>query len=98
MVSPLNGQDIIEVKIFALKQSLELAREQSGVSKRAFALALGIDPPLYWHWLNGKRRFGKDALERIRAKYPEYVPDDLIEAARLPGYSGYHTKNNHTSK
>jgi hypothetical protein len=44
---------------------------ESGMSSRAFARHLGVDPTLWSRVRSGKRRGARDFLERVVSKYPE---------------------------
>lgn len=46
-------------------------QDDSGMSIRAFARHLGVDPTLWSRVRSGKRRAARDFIERAVSKYPE---------------------------
>lgn len=54
-----------------LIEFLEQKRQELGLSKRAFARHMGVDPAEYFNWFTGKRTLGRAGAIRIRKAFPD---------------------------
>lgn len=71
-------------------------RTRLGLSVRKFAPLIGIHFTMYSKWQRGDRKLGRGAMEKIQAKWPGLISDELMEEANWPGFENQPNTNSST--